>query len=92
MLDLKAKLNARNVRINMAKAEIDTMSQLAEEMGVTKQAISLWLSGKSFPSDENLIGLARALKCDVAEIVILPKSIALPPIPTQQAASYYMGV
>jgi transcriptional regulator with XRE-family HTH domain len=91
MLDLKPKLNTRALRVKMAENDIFTMTELASMLGVTKSAVSIWVNGESFPSDDNLISLAGALNCQVTDLVILPKSIALPqmtqaaPLMTAQA-------
>ena len=48
-------------------------SWLAKQMGVSRQAVSLYLQGKSIPHDKNLRRLLSAL--DITKLTNLPKSL-----------------
>ncbi|MBF0385946.1 MAG: helix-turn-helix domain-containing protein, partial [Candidatus Omnitrophica bacterium] len=52
----------KEVRLKQGFSVID----LAEKLGVSRQAISFWESGKSVPAPGNLIQLAAVLKTDVS--------------------------
>ena len=47
-----------------------TQKALAEQIGVTKQAVSKWLSGKDFPRPDKLLKLAVTLGIKFDELVI----------------------
>ncbi len=47
-----------------------TQTELADKVGVIKQAISLYETGKNIPYTENWIALANALDCKVDDLLI----------------------
>ena len=56
----------------MAKARRDsgmTQSDVAEQLNVTFQAVSLWERGETLPDTDNLIGLANLLDVSVSSLV-----------------------
>jgi transcriptional regulator with XRE-family HTH domain len=68
----------------MARNRITNQSELALRLGVTRQALSGWLTGRERPSMEKLIALCQELNCTFNDIVVLPKESALA-IPTFQS-------
>lgn len=63
----------------MARNRIASQSELAQKIGVTRQSLSNWLTGKDRPSTDNLILLCQILGCTFDDIVVIPKESA----PTQ---------
>lgn len=61
----------------MARNRIESQTELAARLGVTRQALSGWLTGKDKPSTDKLIALCQELNCTFNDIVILPKENAL---------------
>lgn len=75
----------------MARNRIANQTELAGRLGVTRQALSGWLTGKEKPSTDKLIALCQELNCTFNDIVVLPKENALGPqilpmTPTAQSA------
>lgn len=46
-----------------------TLSEAAEKIGVSFQAISLWENGKSMPSSSRLGKIAEAYNCTIDELL-----------------------
>ena len=66
------KHDKMDIGSRMAKARRDsgmTQSDVAEKLGVTFQAVSLWERGESLPDMDNLIGLAKLLGVSVTSLV-----------------------
>lgn len=55
----------RNQRLRLGLSQ----SQVAEQAGVTTQAISLWENGKTSPGGSNIAALAKALQCDISWLI-----------------------
>lgn len=56
-------------RIKVKLAEVNMKQQtLANKLGVTKQTLSLWVNGKSFPTIQTLFKIAYILNCTVDEL------------------------
>ena len=51
--------------VNLRKENGVSQQELAEKLGVTRQAVSRWENGISLPSTENLIGLSELYRVDV---------------------------
>ena len=62
-LTLGQALKAHRTRCNM------TQEFVAEQLGVTRQAVSKWESGKSAPSTSNLLGIAKLYDISAAELL-----------------------
>lgn len=52
-----------------------TQEQLAEQLHVTRQAVSNWETGKCQPDVETLTALSAALQCDVTELIYGAKPV-----------------
>lgn len=55
----------QNIRAEMARCGI-TQKQLADSVGVSHVTLCKWLNGKSAPTIENALSVAKVLGCDVA--------------------------
>lgn len=53
----------------LRKSKILTQTELAKKIGLTKQAISKWCSGKNKPSLDTTFRLAKALNIDVSVVL-----------------------
>ena len=62
---MELKENLKNIR----KEKGYTQEFLAEQLGISRQAIAKWESGKSFPSTENLIILSQILDVDIKLLI-----------------------
>jgi DNA-binding Xre family transcriptional regulator len=60
----------------MARKRISKQTELASRLGVTRQSLSNWLTGKDKPTTDNLIALCQELECTFDDIVIIPKGDA----------------
>ena len=67
--------------------KLNNMSQdeLAEKLNVTRQSISLWETGQTQPSLENIVALAKLFKVSTDELLVSDRT-DLPP--SNQAARY----
>ncbi len=66
------KTEKMQIGSHIAKARRDsgmTQQNIADELGVTFQAVSLWERGESLPDTDNLIGLAKLLGVSVSSLV-----------------------
>lgn len=64
---------SENIR-QKRKASGLSQEQLAEQMGVSRQAVTKWESGQSAPSTENLIRLSKLLNTTVEQLTdVQPK-------------------
>ena len=61
-----------------------TQEQLAEQLGVSRQSVSKWESGKAEPDADHLIALAKLLKVSLAQL--LPSADSQPTEPKKIAA------
>ena len=62
------KLKKRELRIRMAQRGYFTYAALAEEMGVTRAAVSQWASGENSISLENISKLCVLLACQPSDL------------------------
>ncbi len=51
-----------------------SQSKLAKKLGIVSQAVNQWLSGKTVPSEENIIKMAKILKKSQKELEDVFKS------------------
>lgn len=65
-VSVKTKIRERRLELGMSQQE------MAEALGVTQSAICQWETGVNTPTNENLMGLADILDCEVGDLV--PKS------------------
>ena len=61
-----AKLN--RIRIVLAERDLNN-KWLADKLGKDQATISKWVTNTSQPSLENLIDIARCLKCEINDLV-----------------------
>lgn len=66
------KINKWKVLELMIAKRIENQAELAKRIGVTRQALSNWMSEISFPSGDSLAALCRELDCTLNDIVELP--------------------
>lgn len=62
-------LNIRKIR----EGKKISQKSLAALIGVTQAAVSQWESGKTMPTAQNIIDLARILDCTTDDILITDK-------------------
>jgi DNA-binding Xre family transcriptional regulator len=73
------RIDREQVRRRMLRQEIQTFTELAARLGVSKQALSAWFGGGPF-SSANLALLCKTLECTPNDILILddvPNALAL---------------
>lgn len=46
-----------------------SQEEIAEQLGISRQALSKWENGESFPTTENLIALAKIYQVSVDELI-----------------------
>ena len=63
------KLNVREVKVRMAEQGIDTQTELAEKIGLSKNAVSEMLAGKRVPSLATIGALCAVLDCTPNDIL-----------------------
>lgn len=64
------KIDREQVRRRMLRQEIQTFTELADRLGISKQALSAWFRGGPFSSN-NLAALCKILQCTPNDILIL---------------------
>ena len=57
-----------NIRLYREKKLISQV-ELAKAVGVKQQAVSKWESGNGYPSSKRLALVAKALSCDVSDLL-----------------------
>lgn len=65
------------MRFNLEELMVDrriNQTQLAQGLGVSKQAVSNWLAGRSLPNKDTLEELCLFLECGIEEIFKLEKT------------------
>lgn len=65
--------------------------QLAESVGVSKTMVSYWLSGKNFPTPDNIESIAKALDVPVWRLFMSPESTAEIILDDMVAFFHYKG-
>lgn len=68
MVDIGKIVHDKREELHMSQEE------LAQRLGVTRQAISKWECGKNYPDIYSLKGLAEVLKLDIEELLELEKT------------------
>ena len=58
------------------KAKGITSVELAGRVGVSKTMVSYWLSGKNFPTPENIEAIAKALGVEPWELLVSREQLA----------------
>ena len=76
---MKKVLNLESLNAAMEKAGF-SQTALAGKLGVTKEAVSKWLSGNKFPRPDKLLRLALTLNLGINELVIRQPDSAEPVI------------
>ena len=66
------------IKVMLAERMISN-KELAEMLGKDPATISKWVTNTSQPNLENLIELARCLKCDLNDLVRLDNVVAVKP-------------
>lgn len=59
---LKSKMKVRLAELNLKHQDV------ANELGVTKQTLSLWVNSRSFPPLETAFKIAKLLDCKVDDL------------------------
>src|SRR5690606_21047299 len=72
------RIDRESVRQLMLRQGIQTFSELAERLGVTKQTVSLWFGGGAFSSG-SLEALCRELKCTPNDVLVFDDPNAMAP-------------
>jgi DNA-binding XRE family transcriptional regulator len=57
------------IKVRLAELEIK-QQDLSDKLGVTKQTMSLWVTGKSTPTLETAFKIAKLLDCKVDDLYI----------------------
>lgn len=65
--------------------------QLADSVGVSKTMVSYWLSGKNFPTPDNIEAIAKALDVPVWRLFMSPESTAEMIVDDMVAFFHYKG-
>ena len=68
---MKVTLKAARINANL------TQDEAASLIGVSSRSISLWESGKTYPSVEKIPGIERAYGVTYADIIFLPTDIGI---------------
>lgn len=66
------------IKVMLAERMISN-KELAEMLGKAPATISKWVTNTSQPNLENLIEIARCLKCDLNDLVRLDNVVAVKP-------------
>ncbi len=53
------------------RTKTESDSNLARKVGITRAAIAAYRKGASFPSDDNMVALAKRAKLDMGECLLL---------------------
>lgn len=72
---MQKRLNTEKAREAIEKAGL-TQTAIAEKLDVSREAVSQWLSDKSFPRPNKLLQLGKLLNLGFAELVIKEDSFA----------------
>ena len=72
-MSLGENIRARREQLKLSQEVV------AERLGVSRQAVSKWETGKSEPTAANLVELTKLLETDLSELVEGPKDAATPP-------------
>ena len=67
--------------MNLRRRENLTQEQLAEIIGVSRQAIAKWEKGESMPDLENCVALAKAFDVTVDDLILYQENDAGLPLP-----------
>ena len=73
MAELREKTMTLGVFLDLCKERTKTVtdSNLARKIGITRTSIALYRKGASFPSDDNMVKLAKRAKLDAGECLLL---------------------
>lgn len=61
-----------NKLINLRKEKGFSQEELAEKIGISRQAVSKWERAESSPDTDNLIALARLYEISLDELLLMP--------------------
>ena len=75
--------------MNLRKRENLTQEQLAEIIGVSRQAIAKWEKGESMPDLENCVALAKAFDVTVDDLILYQENEAGLPLPPK--GKHFLG-
>ena len=70
-------LNIALIQDSLVKAGLN-QSGLAEKLKISREAVSKWLSGESFPSPDKLLRLGMLLGLAFERLVLIPPAAAVP--------------
>lgn len=83
---MEKQLNIENLKKALEKAGF-SQSSLAEKLGVSREAVSKWLSGNKFPRPDKLLRLGLAVDLGVKELVIQAEEANEPVIAFRKRAN-----
>ena len=83
---MEKQLNIENLKNAMQKAGF-SQSSLADKLGVSREAVSKWLSGNKFPRPDKLLRLGLTLDLGVKELVTLVEAVGEPVIAFRKRAN-----
>lgn len=83
---MEKKLNTTLINDKMLGLGL-SQTDLAEQLGVTKAAISSWLKPEKFPRPRHLLKLAEMLNLDYSEIVLKP-ALSQPAVAFRKSGNY----
>ena len=70
---------SKSLKTNLIKEQIAeygiNQTQLSEKLGVTKQSVSLWLNGETFPRPSELLKLGKLLKLKYSDLVKIDETL-----------------
>jgi DNA-binding Xre family transcriptional regulator len=85
------KIDREQVRRRMLRQEIQTFSELADKLGISRQALSAWFKGGPFAST-SLAALCRILQCTPNDILILEDGPnAMAPVTRKAEPEFSLG-
>jgi DNA-binding Xre family transcriptional regulator len=79
------RIDRERVRQLMLRQGFQTFTELADHLGISKQAMSAWFGGGAFSSG-NLEQLCRALKCTPNDILVMDAPNSLAPAAKRELA------
>ena len=73
-------IETANRLVSLRKQYNFSQDELAERLGVTRQAISRWERGEASPETDNLIGLSKIYGVSVDSLLALENGAGSPPV------------
>ena len=83
---MQKTLNVSIIRDSLIKAGLN-QSGLAEKLKVSREAVSKWLAGDSFPQPDKLLRMGMILGLAFEQLVTLPPATAVPMVSFRKKAN-----